>query len=72
MALPQVRFGKPLKNISNTSVFEHSGKVYSIAENNLPQEIDILTLEALGDWDVNGAWSRSVTAHPKVIQICYY
>ncbi|MBA0865616.1 hypothetical protein Goshw_013785, partial [Gossypium schwendimanii] len=61
----QVRFGKPLKNISNTNVFEHSGKLYSIAENNLPQEIDILTLEALGDWDVNGAWNRSFTAHPK-------
>ncbi|KAG4197796.1 hypothetical protein ERO13_A05G047200v2 [Gossypium hirsutum] len=60
-----VRFGKPLKNISNTNVFEHSGKLYSIAENNLPQEIDVLTLEALGDWDVNGAWNRSFTAHPK-------
>ncbi|KAL1059683.1 hypothetical protein V6Z11_1Z016000 [Gossypium hirsutum] len=48
-----------------TNVFEHSGKLYSIAENNLPQEIDVLTLEALGDGDVNGAWNRSFTAHPK-------
>ncbi|MBA0866049.1 hypothetical protein Goshw_017508, partial [Gossypium schwendimanii] len=61
----QVRFGKPLKNTSNTNIFEHSGKLYSITENDLPQEIDILTLEALGDWDVNGAWNRSFTAHPK-------
>ncbi|MBA0774153.1 hypothetical protein Gotri_009380, partial [Gossypium trilobum] len=37
----------------------------NLVENNLPQEIDILTLEALGDWDVNGAWNRSFTAHPK-------
>ncbi|KAK8351699.1 hypothetical protein V6Z12_A05G050200 [Gossypium hirsutum] len=62
-----VRFGKPLKNTSNTNVFEHLGKLYSITENDLPQEIDILTLEALGDWDVNGAWNRPFTAHPKLV-----
>ncbi|GMI81426.1 carotenoid cleavage dioxygenase 1, CAROTENOID CLEAVAGE DIOXYGENASE 1 [Hibiscus trionum] len=60
-----LRFGKPSKNISNTNVFEHSGKLYSIAENDLPQEIDIFTLQALGCWDVNGAWNRPFTAHPK-------
>ncbi|KAK8550460.1 hypothetical protein V6N13_118977 [Hibiscus sabdariffa] len=60
-----LRFGKPSKNLSNTNVFEHSGKLYSIAENDLPQEIDIFTLEALGDWDVHGAWNRPFTAHPK-------
>ncbi|KAB2027689.1 hypothetical protein ES319_D05G048600v1 [Gossypium barbadense] len=49
-----VRFGKPLKNTSNTNIFEQSGKLF-----------DILTLEALDDWDVNGAWNRSFTAHPK-------
>ncbi|KAK8547408.1 hypothetical protein V6N13_098118 [Hibiscus sabdariffa] len=64
-ALAVLRFGKPSKNLSNTNVFEHSGKLYSIAENDLPQEIDIFTLEALGDWDVNGAWNRPFTAHPK-------
>ncbi|XVE53738.1 hypothetical protein DITRI_Ditri03aG0026700 [Diplodiscus trichospermus] len=60
-----LRFGKPYKNTSNTNVFEHSGKFYSSVENDLPQEIDILTLETLGNWDVNGAWNRSFTAHPK-------
>ncbi|OMO91085.1 Carotenoid oxygenase [Corchorus olitorius] len=60
-----LRFGKPYKNSCNTSVFEHSGKVYSSVENDLPQEIDIFTLEALGDWDVNGEWNRPFTAHPK-------
>ncbi|KAE8722712.1 hypothetical protein F3Y22_tig00013738pilonHSYRG00029 [Hibiscus syriacus] len=51
--------------MSNTNVFELSGRLYSIAENELPQEIDIFTLEALGDWDVNGAWNRPFTSHPK-------
>ncbi|WRX32631.1 Carotenoid oxygenase - like 10 [Theobroma cacao] len=60
-----LRFGKPYKNTSNTNFFEHSGKFYSAVESYLPQEIDIFTLEALGNWDVNGAWNRPFTAHPK-------
>lgn len=62
----QLRFGKVNKYISNTNVFEHSGKFYSIAENHMPQEIDILTLKTLGNWDVCGAWNRPFTSHPKV------
>ncbi|CAK9325498.1 unnamed protein product [Citrullus colocynthis] len=61
-----LRFGKFNKDISNTNVFEHSGRFYSIAENHVPQEVDINTLETLGNWDVNGAWkNRPFTSHPK-------
>ncbi|XP_024986932.1 carotenoid 9,10(9',10')-cleavage dioxygenase 1-like [Cynara cardunculus var. scolymus] len=60
-----MRFGSVNKLLSNTSVFEHSGKFYSAAENHLPQEIDIRTLNTLGNWDVNGSWNRPFTAHPK-------
>ncbi|KAJ6924569.1 carotenoid 9,10(9',10')-cleavage dioxygenase 1-like [Populus alba x Populus x berolinensis] len=60
-----LRFGKVNKDLSNTNVFEHSGKFYSIAENHLPQEIDIFSLQNLGDWDINGTWHRPFTAHPK-------
>ncbi|XP_059639104.1 carotenoid dioxygenase carX-like [Cornus florida] len=60
-----LRLGKVNKYISNTSVFMHSGKLYSSAENHIPQEIDILSLETLGNWDVNGAWNRPFTTHPK-------
>ncbi|KAG8657278.1 hypothetical protein MANES_03G057750v8 [Manihot esculenta] len=59
------RFGKINKHLRNTSVFEHGGKVYAIAENYLPQEIDVSTLLSLEDWDVNGAWDRPFTSHPK-------
>ena len=68
----QLRFGKVNKYISNTNIFKHSGKFYSIAENHMPQEIDILTLNTLGNWDVNGAWKRPFISHPKVpILIAY-
>ncbi|WRX34970.1 Carotenoid oxygenase - like 10 [Theobroma cacao] len=60
-----LRFGQVNKYLSNTNVIEHSGKLYTIAENHLPQEIDILTLKALDMWDVNGAWNLPFTSHPK-------
>ncbi|KAJ7958563.1 carotenoid 9,10(9',10')-cleavage dioxygenase 1-like [Quillaja saponaria] len=60
-----LRFGKVDKHLSNTSVFEHSGKYFSVAENHIPQEIDILTLKTLKNWNVNGAWNRPFTSHPK-------
>ncbi|MFS8005315.1 putative 9-cis-epoxycarotenoid dioxygenase [Helianthus anomalus] len=60
-----LRFGTVNKLLSNTSVFEHSGKFYAAAENHVPQEIDIQTLNTLGNWDVNGSWNRPFTAHPK-------
>ncbi|KAG8375583.1 hypothetical protein BUALT_Bualt10G0115600 [Buddleja alternifolia] len=63
--LNELRFGLVNKYLSNTSVFEHSGKFYSAAENHIPQEIDIFTLETRGNWDVNGSWNRPFTSHPK-------
>lgn len=68
----QWRFGKINKHLRNTSVFEHGGKVYAIAENYLPQEIDVSTLLSLEDWDVNGAWDRPFTSHPKVIHFHHF
>lgn len=65
----QLRFGMVSKQISNTSIFEHSGKFYASAENHLPREIDIFTLETFDKWDVNGAWDRAFTSHPKVLPL---
>lgn len=61
----QLRFGKANKDISNTSVFELAGRFYAAAENHLPQEIDLLSLKTLGEYNVNGAWNRPFTSHPK-------
>ncbi|KDP34146.1 hypothetical protein JCGZ_07717 [Jatropha curcas] len=63
--LNQMRYGNVNKYLSNTNVFEHGGKFYSIAENHIPQEIDIFTLNTLGNWDVNGCWNRPFTSHSK-------
>ncbi|KAK9101212.1 hypothetical protein Scep_024642 [Stephania cephalantha] len=61
----KLRFGTVDKHISNTNVFYHSGKYYSIAENHIPQEIDIHTLETLDNWDIDGVWNRPFNSHPK-------
>ncbi|KAL0330355.1 UNVERIFIED_CONTAM: Carotenoid 9,10(9',10')-cleavage dioxygenase [Sesamum radiatum] len=63
-----VRFGVPNKNMSNTNVFEHAGKLYAVSENDVaPYEIDIHTLETLGTWDhdIAQSWNRPSTSHPK-------
>ncbi|KAG9153535.1 hypothetical protein Leryth_008485 [Lithospermum erythrorhizon] len=59
------RFGEFNKCLSNTNIFEHSGKLYSIAENHMPQRIDIQTLRSLGNWKVLEDWDRPFTSHPK-------
>ncbi|XP_050230644.1 carotenoid 9,10(9',10')-cleavage dioxygenase 1-like [Mercurialis annua] len=61
----QLRFGKVNKYFSNTNVFEHAGRYFSVAENHIPQEIDIFTLQTLDNWDVNGTWNRPFTSHAK-------
>ncbi|XP_073299297.1 carotenoid 9,10(9',10')-cleavage dioxygenase-like isoform X2 [Primulina huaijiensis] len=58
-------FGLVDKYLSNTNIFEHSGKVYSVTDNHIPQEIDPLTLETKGNRDINGSWNRPFTSHPK-------
>ncbi|KAF7001428.1 hypothetical protein CFC21_017102 [Triticum aestivum] len=65
--LNTLRFGKAFKNMSNTSVFEHAGRVFSAAENDNPHEIDLYSLGTLGSWNVDGGWKMPFTAHPKVI-----
>ncbi|KAJ0666454.1 putative 9-cis-epoxycarotenoid dioxygenase [Helianthus annuus] len=51
--------------MSNTNVFEHGGKHYSTAENYIPQEIDLISLETYGNWNSGRTWSRPFTSHPK-------
>ncbi|KAL3361241.1 hypothetical protein AABB24_014239 [Solanum stoloniferum] len=61
-----LRFGVTDKSLSNSNVFEHGNKYYSIAENHMPQEIDIHCLQTKGNWNIlSGSWNRPFTSHPK-------
>ncbi|RWW01907.1 hypothetical protein BHE74_00007828 [Ensete ventricosum] len=50
--LNMMRFGKAVKDDSNTNVFEHAGKLYAVSEQYLPYEIDASDLRTLKPWDV--------------------
>ncbi|KAK8928661.1 Carotenoid 9,10(9',10')-cleavage dioxygenase 1 [Platanthera zijinensis] len=63
--LNQLRYGKITKDMSSTNIFELSGRLFAVTESHLPQEMDLLTLETIGSWDVNGLWDRPFSAHPK-------
>ncbi|KAL3566267.1 hypothetical protein D5086_031682 [Populus alba] len=41
------------------------GKFYSIAENHIPQEIDIFSLQTLGDWDIKRNLASTFQQPPK-------
>ncbi|PNS92570.3 hypothetical protein POPTR_018G042650v4 [Populus trichocarpa] len=60
-----LRLGTIAKHYQNVNIFLHSGKLYATGDNYLPQEVGISTLESLDYWDVNGAWDRPFTSHPK-------
>lgn len=53
-------------------MFEHAGKVYSVAENHFPYEIDISNLDTRNVWTLSGSWGRPFTSHPKVGLILYH
>ena len=63
----QLRFGKVNKNITNTNVFEHAGRVYAVAESHQPQEICIQNLETGNTWAIHEEWDRPCTSHPNVL-----
>uniref|UniRef100_A0A0E0EKY4 Uncharacterized protein n=1 Tax=Oryza meridionalis TaxID=40149 RepID=A0A0E0EKY4_9ORYZ len=65
--LNTLRFRKVMKSMSNTSVFEHAGRVYAASEDDVPHEIDLHSLSTLGSWHLGGEWKLPFTAHPKVI-----
>lgn len=62
----QLRFRKVMKSMSNTSVFEHAGRVYAASEDDVPHEVDVHNLSTLGSWHLGGEWKLPFTAHPKV------
>ena len=55
----------PIKNVANTNVVRHAGRILAIYESNLPYEITP-TLETKGQYDFAGKLTGGMTAHPKI------
>lgn len=68
MNLP--RFDGPhgimMKNVANTSVVSHTGKVLALWEAGEPYEIKLPSLETVGPYTFGGQLKSTFTAHPKI------
>jgi carotenoid cleavage dioxygenase-like enzyme len=55
----------PIKNVANTNVVRHAGRILTIYESSPPYEITP-TLETTGRYDFAGKLTGGMTAHPKI------
>jgi carotenoid cleavage dioxygenase len=56
----------PMKNLANTAMAFHAGKLLATWEGGLPTELTLPALDTVGETDFDGGWKHAVTAHPKV------
>jgi len=59
------RFGKPPKNVANTSVLALGDRLLALWEAGLPHALDLDTLETLGIENLDGLDGLPFSAHPK-------
>ncbi|MGZ8762212.1 MAG: carotenoid oxygenase family protein [Acidimicrobiia bacterium] len=55
----------PMKNVANTHVVRHAGRILCLWEAGLPTQVDH-NLETVGPWDFDGRLRGAMTAHPKI------
>jgi carotenoid cleavage dioxygenase len=55
----------PIKNVANTHVVRHAGRILCLWEMGAPHEVDA-ELETVGPYDFGGQLGSSMTAHPHV------
>jgi carotenoid cleavage dioxygenase len=62
-ALPEADGVK--RNVANTNIVWHAGKLLALDEGNQPVAMDGDTLETSGSWTFDGKYEGPMTAHPK-------
>ncbi|KAI5002036.1 hypothetical protein ZWY2020_026686 [Hordeum vulgare] len=67
--LNMLRFGKVMRSMSNTSVFMHAGRVFAAAENDIPHELNLQSLDTIASWSIGGDWILPFTAPEGTCQI---
>jgi len=56
----------PFKNLANTALAWHAGKLLALWEAGSPYLVDMPGLETRGETTFDGGWPHAVSAHPKV------
>ncbi len=54
------------RNVANTNIVWHGGKLLALEEGNPPVELDPVSLETKGPWTFDGGYAGPFTAHPKM------
>jgi carotenoid cleavage dioxygenase len=57
--------GPPMKNVANTNVIRHAGKILCLWEAGAPTEVSV-SLDTIGPYEFSGALTGPFTAHPKL------
>jgi carotenoid cleavage dioxygenase len=57
--------GPAMKNVANTNVIRHAGRILCLWEAGLPTEVTP-SLETVGEYDFGGRYAGAFTAHPKI------
>jgi len=57
--------GKP-RNVANTNIVPHGGKLYALDEGSSPVLMESATLETIGSSTFGGRYKGPMTAHPKI------
>ncbi|MBI1213091.1 MAG: carotenoid oxygenase [Alphaproteobacteria bacterium] len=57
--------GKP-RNVANTNIVPHAGKLFAIDEGSSPVAMDPRSLDTQGSWTFEGKYQGPMTAHPKI------
>jgi carotenoid cleavage dioxygenase-like enzyme len=57
--------GKP-RNVANTNIVPHAGKLFAIDEGSSPVAMDPRTLDTAGPWTFEDKYKGPMTAHPKI------
>lgn len=56
----------PMKNLANTAMTFHNGKLLALWEAGSPYQVNLSDLATLGEETFGGSWNHAVSAHPKV------
>lgn len=56
----------PVKNLANTAMTYHNGRLLALWEAGLPYEVNLPDLKTVGEQTFGGDWNHAVSAHPKV------
>jgi carotenoid cleavage dioxygenase len=54
------------RNVANTNIVPHAGKLFAIDEGSSPMAMDPRTLDTQGSWTFEGKYKGPMTAHPKI------